>query len=61
MMLVISFIAICIACVLLMLELSRFGTYPWWNTGEAKPATSYIHTIHENDVNLLSDTSILRA
>jgi len=32
-MLIISFLAIVTACVLLATELSRFGSYPWWNTG----------------------------
>ena len=31
-MLVISFIAVLIGCILLYLELSRYGSYPWWNT-----------------------------
>lgn len=44
MMLVMSFIAICISCFLLYFELQRFGTYPWWNTSAAdlKKATSYV-------------------
>lgn len=35
MMLILSFIAIVTSCVLLHQELSRFGNYPWWNTGAA--------------------------
>ena len=30
-MLIISFICILIACLLLWLELSKYGSYPWWN------------------------------
>ncbi len=41
-MLIISFIAICVGCVLLYLELQRFGSYPWWDVDEAKPATSQL-------------------
>jgi hypothetical protein len=29
-MLIISLAAVLIACVLLVLELNRFGSYPWW-------------------------------
>ena len=32
-MLILSFCAIVMACVLLYLELNRFGNYPWWQTG----------------------------
>jgi hypothetical protein len=31
-MLIISFLALVTACALLATELSRFGSYPWWNT-----------------------------
>ena len=31
-MLMISFVAVLIACVLLFLELSEYGSYPWWKT-----------------------------
>lgn len=30
-MLIISFISILTACLLLYLELARYGSYPWWN------------------------------
>ena len=30
-MLVISFLAVMIGCILLYLELSKYGSYPWWN------------------------------
>jgi hypothetical protein len=30
-MLVLSFLSIVVACILLLLELSRYGSYPWWN------------------------------
>ena len=29
-MLVISFLAVLTSCILLYLELSRYGSYPWW-------------------------------
>jgi hypothetical protein len=32
MMLVIAFLAITTACLLLYLELRRWGSYPWWQT-----------------------------
>ncbi len=35
MMLIISFLAITTACLLLYLELKRWGSYPWWNTSGA--------------------------
>ena len=31
MMLVISLVAVIIACVLLWLELRSYGPFPWWN------------------------------
>ena len=34
-MLIVSFIAICTACVLLYLELSQYGAYPWWKVDQA--------------------------
>ena len=41
MMLILAFIGICVACVLLLLELQEYGTFPWWKTsGIAIPATS---------------------
>ena len=30
-MLIIAFISILTACLLLYIELSRYGSYPWWN------------------------------
>ena len=38
-MLIISFFCIVVACVLLWLELNRWGSYPWWDTREATPNT----------------------
>ena len=40
MMLILSFIAICIACTLLWMELTQYGNYPWWKTDGVAPATS---------------------
>jgi hypothetical protein len=30
MMLLLSFIALCVACTLLWLELQAYGAFPWW-------------------------------
>ena len=32
-MLIISTVAVLVGCILLLLELNRFGSYPWWNAG----------------------------
>lgn len=32
-MLIISFVAVLIACVLLVMELGTYGSYPWWKAG----------------------------
>jgi hypothetical protein len=42
MMLIISFICIVTACVLLYMELKRWGNYPWWNTSEAVPRAAWV-------------------
>jgi hypothetical protein len=44
MMLILSFIAVCIACVLLWLELQVYAPYPWWETKQVAPATSSLYT-----------------
>lgn len=31
-MLILSFLALCIASILLYMELQRWGSFPWWNT-----------------------------
>jgi hypothetical protein len=31
-MLILSFLAIVTACIILAMELNRFGAYPWWAT-----------------------------
>jgi hypothetical protein len=38
-MLIVSFVCIVTACVLLWLELQRWGSHPWWNTNEGTPNT----------------------
>lgn len=38
MMLILAFIAICIACTLLWMELQSFGSYPWWKTDSVAPS-----------------------
>ena len=42
-MLVISFICIVVACILLYMELGRWGNYPWWRTQEAVPRSAQLH------------------
>jgi hypothetical protein len=37
-MLIISFAAICVACVLLWAELQVYGPFPWWKTDGVSPA-----------------------
>jgi len=41
-MLIISFICIVTSCVVLYMELKRWGNYPWWNTTEANPRAAWI-------------------
>ena len=43
MMLILSFVAVCIACVLLWLELQAYAPYPWWETKQAAPATTWLY------------------
>ena len=41
MMLILSFLGICVACVLLWMELQEYGAFPWWKTSNIPiPATS---------------------
>lgn len=42
MMLILAFVAICIACTVLWLELKEYGPYPWWKTEGVTPATSQV-------------------
>jgi hypothetical protein len=44
MMLILSFIAVTIACVILWFELQVYAPYPWWETQQVAPATSSLHT-----------------
>ena len=39
-MLFISFVAIVVACILLLMELRKWGDYPWWETREAIPKSA---------------------
>ena len=32
-MLVMSLVAVLTSCILLVMELSRYGSYPWWKAG----------------------------
>jgi hypothetical protein len=42
MMLILSFIAICVACTLLWMELQVYAPYPWWETKQIAPATTLL-------------------
>ena len=42
-MLIVAFCAISIACLLLYLELRRWGSFPWWKAETGAGATSYIY------------------
>lgn len=43
MMLILAFIGICVACVMLWLELQEYGSFPWWKTSNIPvPATSSV-------------------
>ena len=39
-MLILSFVFLVTGSLILSTELNKFGTYPWWKTGVAAPATS---------------------
>ena len=39
-MLIVSFISIVIACILLYWEVTLWGSYPWWDTRDARPNLS---------------------
>jgi hypothetical protein len=41
-MLIVAFFAISIACLLLYLELKRWGTFPWWKS-QTGAAAAYIY------------------
>ncbi len=42
MMLILAFIAICVACTLLWMELQAYGSFPWYKTEGVAPATSWL-------------------
>ena len=43
-MLIVAFCAVTIACLLLYLELRRWGSFPWWKAESgARATTSYIY------------------
>ena len=52
MMLIVSFIAICLACVCLYLELEKYGKHPWWDTTDATPATTTGALVLEADTQI---------
>jgi len=39
MMLLISFVAVVTSCILMYMELQRYGEQDWWKTHEARPTT----------------------
>lgn len=43
-MLVIAMIALMTACILLLLELQSYGSYPWWKPATGGSATSQLPT-----------------
>lgn len=47
MMLILSFFAIVTACILLYVELTRYGSSPWWDTKSiaTPPATSMLFEV----------------
>ncbi|NLX56302.1 MAG: hypothetical protein GXY58_14430 [Planctomycetaceae bacterium] len=49
MMLVIAFCAISLACLLLYLELNRWGSFPWWKPSSGG-ATSFLPSWHGLDL-----------
>jgi hypothetical protein len=48
-MLVIAFCAIALACLLLYLELNRWGSFPWWKPASGA-ATSFLHHVQSLDL-----------
>ncbi len=48
-MLVIAFCAISLACLLLYLELNRWGSFPWWKPSSGG-ATSFLPSWHGLDL-----------
>ena len=43
MMLILSLVAVCVACVLLWRELQAYAPYPWWETKQIAPATTSLY------------------
>ena len=41
-MLIIAFLSISLGCLLLYMELTRWGSFPWWNTGGTGAAAGLI-------------------
>jgi hypothetical protein len=42
-MLIVAFCAISIACLLLYLELKRWGSFPWWKAQTGGSSAAYIY------------------
>jgi hypothetical protein len=61
MMLILAFIAICVACVLLWFELKQYDPFPWWKTEGVAPATSSVHTPGAVDTGWSAAVQWLRA
>ena len=53
MMLILSFVAVCVACFLLWRELQAYAPYPWWETKQVAPTTSTSFLFGPGDSNSL--------
>jgi hypothetical protein len=52
MMLIISFAAICVACIVLWMELQEYGPYPWWKTEGVSPAAQLAPALDPSPSNI---------
>jgi hypothetical protein len=49
-MLIVSFCCICIASLLLYLELRRWGSFPWWKAETGGGAAAYIYQMEGSEL-----------
>jgi hypothetical protein len=61
MLLILSFIALCVACTLLWMELQDYGPFPWYKTEGVAPATSWLPMPTGNGWSALEPFTWLRA
>lgn len=54
-MLVIALIAIITSCVVLYMELKRWGNYPYWNTRDAEPRAAWLLDFSPSEVPVWGD------